>query len=74
MKKAASTLFLLGENDRGWKANFDWLIANDTNCIAVLEGKYDGEPKGNRGKSGAFFGTDDRTRYEREADVTLRVG
>jgi integrase len=24
----------------GWKANFDWLIANDTNCIAVLEGKY----------------------------------
>jgi hypothetical protein len=27
--KAASTPFLLGENDRGWKANFDWLIAND---------------------------------------------
>ena len=24
-----------------WKANFDWLIANDNNYVKVLEGKYD---------------------------------
>ena len=30
-------------NDRGWKADFDWLIANDTNVLKVLEGKYDGQ-------------------------------
>jgi hypothetical protein len=32
--------FLLGENDRGWKVSFDWLIKNDINHIKILEGKY----------------------------------
>jgi hypothetical protein len=39
--------FLLGrQNGNGngkhehWKANFDWLIDNDTNCIKVYEGRY----------------------------------
>lgn len=36
--------FLLGaspSNGHGsWKANFDWLIENDTNCIKVAEGRY----------------------------------
>jgi uncharacterized protein YdaU (DUF1376 family) len=40
--KARLTPFCCGSGDRGWKANFDWLVVNDTNCIAVLEGKYDG--------------------------------
>jgi hypothetical protein len=43
--KAAATPFCLGVNDRGWKADFDWLIANDTNAAKVLEGKYDGQPQ-----------------------------
>jgi hypothetical protein len=43
--KAAATPFCLGLNDRGWKADFDWLIANDTNAAKVLEGKYDGQPQ-----------------------------
>jgi hypothetical protein len=30
---------LLGENDRGWKANFDWLF-NPTNFLKVIEGNY----------------------------------
>ncbi len=37
-----ATPFLLGVNDRGWKADFDWIIKNDTNYAKVLEGKYDG--------------------------------
>jgi hypothetical protein len=32
--------FLNGQNDRGWRANFDWLIKNDSNYTKVLEGQY----------------------------------
>lgn len=34
--------FLSGMNDRGWKANFDFLIRNDRNISRVLEGEFDG--------------------------------
>ena len=47
--KARETPFCTGAGGRGWKANFDWFIANDTNCVAVLEGKYDGKPNGKGG-------------------------
>ena len=33
--------FLQGNNDRKWKADFDWIISNDANCCKVIEGKYD---------------------------------
>ena len=46
--KVTETPFCCGAGDRGWKATFDWLIANDTNCVAVLEGKYD-SAKGDAG-------------------------
>jgi hypothetical protein len=32
--------FLRGENQRGWVITFDWLIANDTNYVKILEGRY----------------------------------
>jgi hypothetical protein len=32
--------FLLGQNDRGWVVSFDWIIANDTNFVKVLEHRY----------------------------------
>lgn len=35
--------FLKGKNDRNWKANFDWLIA-EKNMIKVLEGTYENKP------------------------------
>lgn len=38
----AGTPFLTGHNDRGWRADFDWLIQNDKNLFRVLEGKYAG--------------------------------
>jgi hypothetical protein len=40
--KAQGCNFMNGGNDRGWKAGFDWLIANDKNVYKVLEGKYNG--------------------------------
>jgi hypothetical protein len=50
VKKAQQTPFLRGEGARGWRAGFDWFIANNLNIYAVLEGKYDGPAAGqNRG-------------------------
>ena len=36
----ACTPFLCGENERKWRADFDWLIDNDSNLVRVAEGKY----------------------------------
>lgn len=33
--------FLCGSNNRGWKADFDWITSNDGNAGKVLEGKYE---------------------------------
>jgi hypothetical protein len=46
VQKAARTPFLCGAGDRGWKATFDWMIENDTNAVAVTEGKYDDGKRG----------------------------
>jgi len=32
--------FLQGQNNKNWKIDFDWIIANDTNYVKVIEGKY----------------------------------
>lgn len=45
VRKCQTARFALGENDWGWKLTFDFLIANDTNILKVLEGKYDGKVK-----------------------------
>ena len=37
---AEASDFLKGENDRGWSATFDWLIA-DANMAKVLDGNYE---------------------------------
>jgi len=53
VKKAQQTRFLRGEGPRGWRASFDWFVANHVNIYAVLEGKYDGQPAGpNNGNGG----------------------
>ena len=39
--KSEQTPFLTGENNRGWKANLDWLMENDKNYLKVFEGFYD---------------------------------
>lgn len=39
-QKVEQSLFLCGGGDRGWKADFDWLISQN-NMQKVLEGKYD---------------------------------
>lgn len=39
--KLNESKFATGDNDKGWKASYDWLITNDTNIVKTLEGKYD---------------------------------
>lgn len=38
-EKANNTPFLIGQNDRGWKADFDFIMRTDR-AVAILEGKY----------------------------------
>lgn len=40
-EKAEASRFLRGDNNRGWKADFDWIFTNSTNWVKILEGKYD---------------------------------
>ncbi len=51
VSKGQSTPFLCGDNQRGWRADFDWFVANHTNPYRVLEGKYDGKGGNSNGAS-----------------------
>ena len=44
--------FLNGGGDRGWRADFDWFIRNDTNYVRVLEGWGADSPKKPRSEAG----------------------
>lgn len=44
-EKAEASNFLRGDNQRGWKADFDWIFANGQNWVKILEGKYDNKPQ-----------------------------
>lgn len=40
LKQVELSSFLRGENKNGWRMDFDWLIANDTHYVKVIEGAY----------------------------------
>lgn len=44
--KANQSNFLIGENDRGWKADFDFVTRSDK-AMQILEGKYENRQKSN---------------------------
>lgn len=68
IEKVASSDFLCGQNDRGWRADIDWLLKNDTNYVKVLEGKYDN--KGQQATAPLERGKDGLTPRERMAKQT----
>ena len=41
LRKINESSFCCGDNDRGWKASFDWFIDSGNNWVKVYEGKYD---------------------------------
>lgn len=45
-QKVAQSRFLNGENDRGWTADFDWIL-KPANFIKIIEGKYKNKDNGN---------------------------
>jgi len=45
--KASRSLFCTGHGDRGWFADFDFMIDNEENLLRILEGKFDNKPKNN---------------------------
>lgn len=61
-EKAEASDFMRGENDKGWAADFDWII-RPTNMAKVLEGKYDND----RMKGGANRAGDRRDNEQHEA-------
>lgn len=38
--KIGESEFCNGNNDRGWKADFDWVFKNESNWVKVIENKY----------------------------------
>lgn len=40
IERVKHSQFCQGENQRGWRATFDWFIQPDT-CLKIMEGKYD---------------------------------
>ena len=40
-EKIKDSKFLLGDNDRGWRADFDWFVQSDKQTIKTLEGGYE---------------------------------
>lgn len=74
--KMQASKFLRGESSRGWKADLDWLFANDNNWVKVLEGKYDNETKNvvNNGTTKINVGIDaDDDKAKRDRDFAEHI-
>lgn len=51
--RAVRSPFLTGQNERGWRADFDFLM-NENKALALLEGKYDGRAQAPASKPNIF--------------------
>lgn len=51
--RAVRSPFLTGQNERGWRADFDFLM-NENKALALLEGKYDGHAQAPASKPNIF--------------------
>jgi hypothetical protein len=71
VRRAAATPFLAGEGARGWRANFDWFIANDTNVRKVIEGVYEPAERQVTASGGSGARPMDRTLY---SELTVGAG
>ena len=49
MQRVVSSCFCRGENERGWRASFDWFITPDA-VRKIMEGKYDNQPRHQKAK------------------------
>lgn len=49
--KIKTSKFLLGDNDRGWRCDFDFVWGSPDNWVKILEGKYDSANKSDRAQA-----------------------
>lgn len=67
-RKVSASKFLNGDNDRSWKASFDWVFENDKNWVKIMEGNYDNRETGvthaDRMKTNITNYMNDGKRYE----------
>ena len=54
--KISKMSFLWGSNDRGWKADFNWVL-NENNLLKILEGKYESDKKDSIPSSESIYET-----------------
>jgi len=40
LEKIKTSAHLKGDNQRGWKVDFDWILENDSNYLKIIEGNY----------------------------------
>lgn len=55
VKKAASSPFCNGENAKGWRLTFDWLLERPGGLAKVIEGNYEGGGNGNSNSNDTFW-------------------
>ncbi len=67
-RKAGSSKFMNGKNDKNWHGDFDWIIKNNNNFTKVLEGKYDNDKFTNGSNSPPKSKTRQRIERAREKD------
>ena len=63
--KAEASRFIRGDNNRGWRADFDWIFTNGSNWVKILEGKYDNKPSINETR----YETQSSDRYAKRRGV-----
>lgn len=49
-EKSEASKFLTGSSEKGWRANFDWVM-NPNNFLKILEGNYDNSEDNGKGKN-----------------------
>lgn len=75
MSKVKLSPFLQGQNNRGWRASFEWFIAPDS-VSKIMEGKYANNPiqttKANPRNAGICIPTDEKNGGESLGDFARR--
>ena len=64
------TPFMLGQNERGWKADLRWLTKNDDNPMKVLEGRYNKSKEVPNGRFSSVSGKANGKDFKNPAGTT----
>ena len=69
----ADSSFMNGNNDRGWKPSFDWIIENDKNYVKVLEGKYNNNNTEQHGSRRLSERTAEESFYDKQSRIATSM-